>query len=133
MIDPAAERILQERFGKDSVIALATLDGGQPSARFVNAYYEDGAFYVITHAHSGKMRQIAQNPAVGIAADWFTAHGVAENLGYLFAPENAAMAAKQPPPPRSGGGGGGGATPPLSRRQLLRARSRPGPPPCRAL
>ena len=38
------------------------------------------------------MRQIAQNPAVGIAADWFTAHGVAENLGYLFAPENAAMA-----------------------------------------
>ncbi|HIV26325.1 MAG TPA: pyridoxamine 5'-phosphate oxidase family protein [Candidatus Ornithocaccomicrobium faecavium] len=94
MIDPAAERILQERFGKDSVIALATLEDGQPSARFVNAYYEGGAFYSITHAHSGKMRQIAQNPAVGIAADWFTAHGVAENLGYLFAPENAAMAAK---------------------------------------
>ena len=39
MIDPAAERILQERFGKDSVIALATLEDGRPSARFVNAYY----------------------------------------------------------------------------------------------
>lgn len=36
-------------------------------------------------------------------------------------------------PGHAGGGGGGGATPPLSRRQLLRARSRPGPPPCRAL
>ena len=44
MIDPAAERILQERFGKDSVIALATLEDGRPSARFVNAYYEGGAF-----------------------------------------------------------------------------------------
>ena len=94
MIDPAAEHILEERFGKDSVIALATLDGGQPSARFMNAYYEGGAFYCITHALSDKMRQIGRNPAVGIAADWFTAHGVAENLGYLFAAENAAMAAR---------------------------------------
>lgn len=92
MIDPAAEKILAERFQKDSIIALATLENGRPSARFVNAYYEDGAFYVITHARSGKMMQIAANPTVGIAADWFTAHGTAENRGYLFAPENAEMA-----------------------------------------
>ena len=44
MIDPAAERILQERFGKDSVIALATLEDGQPSARFVRPLYPGEPF-----------------------------------------------------------------------------------------
>lgn len=52
-----AETILQERFGKDSVIALATIEDGKPWVRNVNAFYEDGAFYVITYGLSNKMRQ----------------------------------------------------------------------------
>ena len=51
----AALDVMNERFGKDSLIALATLDGERPSVRNVNALYEDGAFYVITHALSGKI------------------------------------------------------------------------------
>ena len=47
-----AETILQERFGKDSVIALATIEDGKPWVRNVNAFYEDGAFYVITYGLS---------------------------------------------------------------------------------
>lgn len=74
---------MRERFGKDNVIALATLDDEMPRVRYVNAYYEEGAFYVITYALSNKMKQIEKNPMVAIAGDWFTAHGKGINLGYF--------------------------------------------------
>ena len=88
------EKIMTERFGKDTVIALATMDNGTPSVRFVNAYYEDGAFYVITYALSNKMKHIENNPAVAIAGDWFTAHGKGVNLGYFGKKENSLIAEK---------------------------------------
>lgn len=62
-----AEKIMAERFGKDSIIALATVEDGMPYVRWVNAYYEDGAFYIITHALSNKVRQAERGPVVGIA------------------------------------------------------------------
>ena len=43
-----AEKIMIERFGRDTLLALATTENGVPSVRNVNAYYEDGAFYIIT-------------------------------------------------------------------------------------
>lgn len=76
------------------MIALATTADDLPYVRYVNAYYQDGAFYVITYALSGKMKQMAKNPAVAIAGDWFTARGVGENLGYIRRPENAALEKK---------------------------------------
>ena len=57
-ISPEADRIINQRFGKDNVMALATVENGIPSVRYVNAYYEDGAFYTITYALSNKMKQI---------------------------------------------------------------------------
>ncbi len=93
MISPAAERIMIERFGRDKVLALATTADGVPYVRSVNAYYENGAFYVITHALSGKMRQLLRNPVCALAGDWFTAHGVGESMGWFGKPENAPIAA----------------------------------------
>lgn len=90
----AAQGIMAERFGRDSVIALATDEQGMPHVRFVNAYYETGAFYIITHAHSGKMRQIAVNPRVAIAGDWFTGQGTASDMGSFTSPQNCALAQK---------------------------------------
>lgn len=89
-----AEQILTERFGKDNVIALATTENGVPYVRSVNAYYENGAFYVITYGHSNKMRQIEINPVVAISGDWFTAHGKGINLGFFGKEENQEIAAK---------------------------------------
>ena len=43
-----AEKIMRERFGKDTIIALATIENAVPFVRYVNAYYENGAFYIIT-------------------------------------------------------------------------------------
>ena len=83
--------ILSDRFGKDSLIALATVEDGIPHVRTVDAVYIDGAFYVVTYALSGKMQQIAKNPTVAISGEWFTAHGVGENLGHVLLPENKAV------------------------------------------
>lgn len=63
-----------------------------PHVRTVNGYYEDVAFYVITHALSGKMTQLQANPAAAICGDWFTSHGVSENLGWIRNPEYAELA-----------------------------------------
>lgn len=84
---------MAERFGHDSIISLATVENNIPHVRSVNAYYMDGAFYVITYGLSNKMRHIGKNPVVAVSGDWFTAHGTGENLGYFGKPENAEIAA----------------------------------------
>lgn len=89
-----SKRIMIERFGKDNIIALATMEDGIPYVRNVNGFYEDGAFYVITYALSNKMKQIAKDPNVAIAGDWFTAHGKGINLGYFGKSENKDIAGK---------------------------------------
>lgn len=93
-LDKEVEEKLAERFGKDSVIALATISNDMPHVRYVDAYYEDGAFYVITYALSDKMKHIEKNPAVAIAGDWFTAHGIGVDLGYFGKEENRLIAEK---------------------------------------
>jgi len=97
--------MLEEKFGnnKDNVLGLATIaldpnaDGKpRPVVRDVDAYYEDGAFYVITHGKSTKMQQIEKNNEVAIAVnfEWFTASGIGENLGWVLDPKNAEIRAK---------------------------------------
>ncbi len=99
-----AMKLLNEKVGnKDALISLSTIaaeagaDGKcRPAARLVDAYYEDGAFYIVTYATSGKMRQIAQNPevAVCIIVDNFTADGIGENLGWVCDEKNTEMMTK---------------------------------------
>ena len=80
--------ILDQRFGRDRMISLATSVDDLPSVREVNGYYRDGSFYIITHALSGKMQQIALNPRVALSGEWFSGHGLAENLGHVLKEEN---------------------------------------------
>ena len=92
--------LLDEKFGngKDNIISLATIacepnnDGTpRPVVRGVDAYYENGVFYVTTHGKSNKMQQIEKNPEVSIASlsEMFTASGIGENLGWVLDPKNA--------------------------------------------
>ncbi len=83
---------------KDNLISLTTIatepspDGNpRPYSRDVDAYYEDGAFYIVTHAKSKKMLQIAQNPEVSftLCAEWFSGNGTGINLGWVLDPKNA--------------------------------------------
>ena len=80
--------ILDQRFGRDRMISLATSVDDLPSVREVNGYYRDGSFYIITHALSGKMQQIALNPRGALSGEWFSGHGLAENLGHVLKEEN---------------------------------------------
>ena len=89
-----AELVMIERFGKDTIISLATTENTTPYVRYVNAYYEDGAFYIITHALSNKMKHIKDNSVVAIAGEWFTAHGRGISLGYFRKKENCVIAEK---------------------------------------
>ena len=93
-LNQTTAEIMNKRFGRDTVLALATVENGLPQVRYVNAYYENGSFYVFTYALSGKMRQMKQNPACAIAGDWFTAHGMGENLGWVGSDENQPLTEK---------------------------------------
>jgi len=84
--------ILADRFGHDTLLSLATLDGAIPAVRIVDSYYENGSFYTITHALSNKMMQIERNPTVAVCGEWFTGHGIATNMGALLDPRNQRIA-----------------------------------------
>jgi len=85
-----AMNIMIERFAKDSLIAVATTDGERLHNRIVDAYYENGAFYISTHALSNKVKQIEANPKVAVCAiDWFSGHGNGKNIGWVLEPQNA--------------------------------------------
>lgn len=77
--------------GKDNLIALATIalspnavGNPRPAVRMVDAYYEDGVFYVSTDANKNKMLEIGKNNEISICGlDLFVAQGTAENLGWI--------------------------------------------------
>lgn len=98
-------RLIEESCGngKDNVIALSTI-AVQPSAnsrpcsmvREVDAYYENGVFYITTSALSNKMMQIQKNNEVAFAVcfEGITGNGIGENLGWVLEPKNAEIRAK---------------------------------------
>ncbi|HBA46250.1 MAG TPA: pyridoxamine 5'-phosphate oxidase [Lachnospiraceae bacterium] len=86
--------IMDERFGCDTLLSLATVEDGIPSVRIVNSFYEERAFYIVTYALSNKMRQIEKNPTVAVCGEWFTAHGIGENLGHVRAEKNEEIMSK---------------------------------------
>lgn len=86
--------------GKDNVIALSTVvveygmkNTYQPYIRDVDAYYEDGVFYVTTWAKSNKMQQIEQNNKVAFSVNFegISGVGIGENLGWVLDPKNAVL------------------------------------------
>lgn len=85
--------ILSERFGRDSIMALATVDeNGRPWVRGVNAIFHENSFYVVTYALSNKMKHIGKNPVVAISGEWFSGHAKAENLGHIKLEKNKDLA-----------------------------------------
>lgn len=88
--------------GKDNLIALATIsrepsatDTPRPAVRMVDAYYEDGVFYISSASFKNKTLDIAQNNEVSVCGmDLFSANGKAENLGWVKDEKNAEIRAK---------------------------------------
>ena len=84
-----AIKVMEKEYGQDVAIALATSANDVASVRMVDGCFLDGAFYVTCGAMSNKMKQINQNPQVGICKDMFQAKGLAKNLGNPKLKENA--------------------------------------------
>ena len=98
-------KIMEERCGnfKDNLISLATLaldtsesGGPRPYVRDLDAFYEDGVFYVTTWAKSTKMQQIEKNNEVAftVTNNWISGNAIGENLGWVLDPKNAAIREK---------------------------------------
>ncbi|MCL2718516.1 MAG: pyridoxamine 5'-phosphate oxidase family protein [Lachnospiraceae bacterium] len=98
-------QLIEEKVGngKDNVISLATIarepspEGNpRPFSREVDAFYEDGTFYITTWGKSNKMMQIEKNPEVSFSVfdQWFSGNGKGENLGWVMKPENAEIRLK---------------------------------------
>lgn len=87
--------ILTERFSKDSLMALATVDEkGMPWVRTIDAIFVEDSFYTITYALSNKVIHINNNPKVAISGEWFSGHGLAENVGHIKSDKNKEIANK---------------------------------------
>ena len=85
--------ILKERFGKDSLMALATVDSsGTPWVRTIDAVFWQDSFFTITHALSNKMQHLKQNPVAAISGEWFSGHAICQSLGYIKLPQNKQIA-----------------------------------------
>ena len=86
-------QILTERFGKDSLMALATVDAeGMPWVRTIDAIFFGDSFYTITYALSNKMKHIKENPRVAISGEWFSGHAIGEDLGHIKLEKNQEIA-----------------------------------------
>lgn len=98
-------KLIDERCGnaKDNLISLSTIamepnvqGKPRPYVRDVDAYYEDGVFYITTWAKSTKMQQIEKNNEVAftVCSEWFSGNGIGENIGWVLDPKNAEIRAK---------------------------------------
>lgn len=88
--------------GKDNIIALATIslstnsvENPSPSVRMVDAYYEDGVFYVSSASWKNKTLEITKNNQVSVCGlDLFASQGIAENLGWVKDEKNSEIREK---------------------------------------
>ncbi|MCL2064589.1 MAG: pyridoxamine 5'-phosphate oxidase family protein [Candidatus Cloacimonetes bacterium] len=98
-------KLIEERCGngKDNLLALATIsiepnNEGKPTPRVrdVDAYYEEGVFYISTYAKSAKMREIEQNKEVAfsVCGQWISGKGIGENIGWVKDEKNAEIRTK---------------------------------------
>lgn len=85
----AAQRAMTALFAKDSQFALATAMENIPSVRYVDTFYDEGCFYIVTSAASRKVHEISENPHVSLCSRKMHAFsGIAENIGHPLRPEN---------------------------------------------
>jgi hypothetical protein len=86
-----AEAVINELYGKDMPMTLATVNGDKPNVRVIDAYYKENAFYITSYALSNKMKEISKNPNVALGHNLFVAHGVGINLGHPLDEPNASL------------------------------------------
>ena len=73
--------VLGELFAQSSEFVLATVRGDVPAQRVVRAFYDDGAFWILTHARSNKVQEIEHNSSVSLCREFHVFSGSAHFMG----------------------------------------------------
>jgi Uncharacterized stress protein (general stress protein 26) len=75
-------KVLKELFAKDYQFALATSKDNIPSVRFIDTFYDNGAFYIVSYAKSQKVKEIEDNPEISMCNKLYRFSGKAYNIGH---------------------------------------------------
>ncbi|OOM74219.1 pyridoxamine 5'-phosphate oxidase family protein [Clostridium sp. BL-8] len=86
--------VLKELFAKDYQFALATSNDNIPSIRFIDTFYDEGAFYITTYAKSQKVQEIEKNSEVSMCNKLYRFSGIAYNIGHPLCEKNHAIREK---------------------------------------
>lgn len=80
--------VLDTLFARDYQFALATSNNNIPAVRFIDTFYNNRAFYIVTSQKSNKVKEIEHNPIVSLSKDLYRFTGIARNIGHPLLPEN---------------------------------------------
>lgn len=80
--------VLETLFARDYQFALATSNDNIPSVRFIDTFYDSGAFYIVTYGNSQKVKEIEKNPMVALSKDLYRFTGTARNIGHPLSEKN---------------------------------------------
>lgn len=89
-----AIEVMNELFARDYTFALATVKDNTPSIRFVDTYFYENAFYVVTYEKSQKVQELMMNSKVSLCYKLYRFNGNAYNIGHPLATENKAIREK---------------------------------------
>lgn len=89
-----AMQVMEEMFAKDYQFAMATARDNQPSVRFVDTFFHEGSFFVVTNAKSQKVQELEINSKVALSNRLYRFSGKAYNLGHPLQPENQEIRSK---------------------------------------
>lgn len=83
-----ALQVMSELFARDHQFAMATVKGNIPSVRFVDTFYDEGSFYVVTYSSSQKVQELVENSQVALCDKLYRFDGNAYNIGHPLLPDN---------------------------------------------
>jgi len=87
-------KVMNELFARDYQFALATTNNNIPSIRFVDTYFDNGCFYIVTYAKSKKVKELEINENVSLCNKLYNFQGVAYNIGHPSKPQNSEVREK---------------------------------------
>ncbi|MFT8349376.1 pyridoxamine 5'-phosphate oxidase family protein [Clostridium saccharoperbutylacetonicum] len=80
--------VIKELFARDYQFALATTNDNIPSVRFIDTFYDENAFYIVSYAKSQKIQEIEKNSEVSICNKLYRFSGNAYNIGHPLCEKN---------------------------------------------
>lgn len=87
-------KVMSELFARDYQFALATTNDNVPSVRFIDTFYDNNCFYIVTYANSRKVKELEINKNVSLCNKLYGFSGIAHNIGHPLKPENSEIREK---------------------------------------